>query len=194
MIRPLSINERLHLVIPIYADDGETITGYVHSAPISREVFEAHFMLISKTFSMIYSEGLAVLAGPRIASLVLRRAAEAMGNQAGGMALMNEIRRLSNVLLRSSNGWDAHQFQEAVDHQLLSEDDLTEVTNAIVYFIVASAMHPKRQLRIVMDGVTQAWGAQTLSSNFTTFAASLPTSSGAVSTTPNPNLASAVVF
>lgn len=94
-----SINERLHFVVPIYADDGDTISAYVHSAPISREVFEAHFLLISKTFTAFHTEGLGFLGGPRVASLMLNKVAEKIGDQTGAIALMNEIRRLSNVLI-----------------------------------------------------------------------------------------------
>ena len=171
-----SINEKIHLVVPIYADDEDVITAYVHSAPISRDVFEAHFLLISKTFTALYAEGLGDIAGPRIAYYLLQECAKKMGDPGGAAALLNEIRRLSNVLIRENTGWTQYQFQETVDHQLLGEDDLAAVMNAIVYFIVASAMHQRQQIKTMVVAALRHWSAQTSSLDFMGFVGSFATS------------------
>jgi hypothetical protein len=177
MVRPLSLNEKLHLIIPIYGDDGETVTAYVHSAPVTRETFDAHFMLIAKTFAAIYAEGLGFIAGPRVAANILREIADKRHDEVGAMALMNEIRRLTNVTLRTPQGWDAVPFQEVIDRgTALSLDEVAEVTNAIVFFIVTSAMQRKQDLKEMMDGAARLWGARTSWSGFTAFVASLGTS------------------
>jgi hypothetical protein len=186
MVKPLTISEKLHLVIPIYGDDGETITAYVHSAPISREVFDAHYLLIAQTFSAIHAEGLGIIAGPRVASLLLHDVARKKRDEIGALALMNEIRRLSNVMVREATGWAPLPFQEVVDRKLISEDDLSEVANALVFFIVTSAMQRRADLKEMMDGAARLWGARTSSSDFTGFAASLATSKEHVSTTKAP--------
>ena len=182
MVKPVSLNERLQLVIPIYADDSDTIAAYIHSAPISRETFEAHYALVARTFSAIYADTLGAVAGPRIASLVLNKVAAESGDTLGAMALLNEIRRLTNVVSRGSHGWVTEQFQDALDHKSLNEDDLAEVTNAIVFFTVASAIYPRRMLRPMMDSVMPVWGARITFSNFTAFIASLGTSTADAST------------
>ena len=178
MVRPLSINEKLHLVIPVYSgsDDAQTITAYIHSTPISKETFEAHFMLLSKTFAAIHAEGLGIIAGPRVAALMLRNIADKRNDEVGAMALMNEIRRLTNVHIRTPDGWDNLPFQDVVDKAAISADDISEVTNALVFFTVTSSMQRKQDLRDMMDGAARLWGAQTTSLDFTAYVASLATS------------------
>lgn len=194
MVRPLSINDKLHLVIPI-VDDNDSVTGYVHSAPISREVFEAHFELVAATFTAIFGGGHNILGGPRIAALMLRKVSEKSSSDPGeALDLMNEIRRLTNVIIRGPQGWTSSSFQDAVDHRELSDDDIAEVTNAIVFFTVTSAMQPKKRLKSMMGLVSEVWGARTSYSDCTAFIASLATSTNDAPTTLNPIPASSVVF
>ena len=56
----MKINRALNLVIPIDSEKGQL---FVHSTPISREIFEQYFLVISKTFAAIFSEGLGAIAG-----------------------------------------------------------------------------------------------------------------------------------
>jgi hypothetical protein len=185
----IKIDRRLNLVIPIERDDG---IAYVHATPISREVFEANYLPISKAFAAIYSQGLGLMAGPRVAALVLKQVSIDLGMWDGPTgveaSLMNEIRRLANVLAPGPGGWQPTPFQEAIDRQMLSPDDAAEVQNALVFFIVASAMHRRTELASVLAGAAQLWGAQIESLTLMEFSASLPTStetasSGATVTT-----------
>ena len=169
----MRLNEKLNFVIPVY-DANDKISAYVHSTPLSREAFEASFVLISKTFSAIHGEGLGSIAGPRVASLILREVAKRNDDEAGALTLMNEIRRLTNVLTPGPNGWTIIPFQEAT--KTLDPDDLSEVENAIVFFTVYSAMHRRQTLRDLLTGAARMWGAQVSSLTPTAFAASLPTS------------------
>ena len=178
----LRMNERLHLVVPIYSEDEETVRMYIHSAPISREVFESSFMLISRTFATIHGSGLGDIAGPRVASLVLRQQATALGDIDGAISLMNEIRRLSNVTLRDSGVWTTLPYQEAVTKGLIDGDDMAEAENAIVFFTVASAMLKRQLLKELLPGAVRLWGAQTTSYAFTAFVDSLRTSNAAENT------------
>ena len=102
----MRINKALNLVIPVDWEMGGQI--FVHSTPISREVFEQYFLVISKTFAAIFSQGLGAVAGPRIAYLMLKKTAEDMGLWAGpagvGAGLMNEMIRLSNVIMPDEKG------------------------------------------------------------------------------------------
>ena len=174
----MRLNEKLHMVVPLYSQDGdvETIYAYVHSAPISREVFEAHFMLISKTFAAIYGEGLGEIVGPRVAKLIMMEVAKRTRDMEGATALINEIRRLTNVVTRGPGGWVTIPFQDAVDRGDLDADDLAEVENAICFFTVVSATHKKQILQAMLPGAVALWGGQTSSSDCTGFVASLRTS------------------
>jgi hypothetical protein len=178
----MRLNEKLNLVIPIY-DADDKISAYAHSTPISREAFEDSFVLISKTFSAIHGEGLGSIAGPRVASLILREVAKRNDDKAGtltaaALTLMNEIRRLTNVLTPGPNGWTMIPFEEAA--KTIDPDDLSEVENAIVFFIVYSAMHKRQTLKDLLTGAAKMWGAQVSSLTPTAFAASLPTSTETV--------------
>lgn len=195
----MKIDQRLNLVIPVGHEeerpDPKDATKkvrefipdlYVHSTPISAETFEANFLLVSKTFSAIYGEGLGSVAGPRVAAMMLRRVAKATGDEASAVALMAEIRRLSNVLAPTPAGWDTVPLEQAVSQGTLSKEDASEVENAIVFFTVASAMHRRQDLKEAMDGAASLWGAQTTSSSFTAFRDSLPRSTAPETSPPAP--------
>lgn len=174
----MKIDKKLNLVLPLDYAGGSI---WVHSTPISREVFERHFYVIAKTFSSIYSGGLGVIAGARVAGMMLKSVATELGQWegVGGVenGLINEMRRLTNVLMPSPDGkgWATVPFQEAIDKKMIEGDDLSEVENALVFFMVASAMHRRAELPTVMD-LMQIWGAQTSLSNCTEYGRSLPTS------------------
>lgn len=179
----MRIDRRLNFVIPI-DQDGKTL--YVHAMPISREVFERYAIVIAKTFAAIYNEGLGILAGPRVAAHVLKKIAVASGewDGDGGVArgLMAEIRRLANVLLPGPKGWETVPLEDAIRREMIDPDDASEVENAIVFFCVASSMHKRAELKVVLDGASKFWGARVESLNCTEFAASLPMSTAGAST------------
>ena len=76
----MRIDRRLNLVIPI---DGAAGRFYLHSMPVSRVVFEQYFLVLAKTFSAIYGEGLSALSGPRVAAMMLKRIAQRDGSWEG---------------------------------------------------------------------------------------------------------------
>jgi hypothetical protein len=172
------IDKKLNLVVPIARDDGGTL--YVHATPVSREAFETYFLPISVAFSRIWSEGLSVLAGPRVALKMLKKVSEDRntwegpeGVQAG---LVEEIKRLTNVVVRTPTGWSAVPLYNAVQQDLLSEDELDAAENAVTFFILASAMYRKRELASLLEGMNDLWGTRSVLFNSTEFAASLMTS------------------
>ena len=152
----LSINERLCLVIPIYDDQVEDkVKAYIHATPLSREVFEANFI----AQQLVGAEGDSnELVAP----------------------LQNEIRRLTNLLVVADGRWQMVPLEQAIAQRMLSIDDLSEVENALVYFIVCSAMHHRRLLANILPGAVKLWGAATSSLSCTAFLASLPISTDAV--------------
>ena len=84
------------------------------------------------------------------------------------------MQRLSNVIAPGGQGWAAMPLHVAVAQGLLDEADVDEVENAIAFFILASAMHKKKDAKIVLTEAAKLWSAQITSLNSTAFAASLP--------------------
>lgn len=183
----MKIDRSLNLVIPIEREVG---CIYIHSMPIPRVVFEQYFMPISKAFASIYSKGIGVLGGPRIAYLLLKQSAEDLGVWDGqgrselaeiernGVknGLINEIKRLTNVVAIGENGWETLQLDEALKKNLIDEEEEFEALNAIVFFTLNSAMHTRAILLGFLKMMNDSFGTQTTSSNCTEFARSLPTS------------------
>ncbi len=185
----LTLNRRLNLVIPVETTPGVTV--YVHSTPISAETFEAYFDVIAKTFTEIYAGGYNYVSGPRIAKLLLKKVATTMGVWDGprgvNAGLIGEIRRLANVVAPSGRGWAATPLEDALAQKVLSDEDASEVENAICYFTVASAMHKRAELRPILESAINVWGGRLESLNSTELSDSLsrstpPESTGAKAT------------
>lgn len=180
----MRISRRLNLVLPVDTERGEI---YVHSTPISREVFERHFLVLSKTFAAIYQEGLTVTAGPRVAALMLRQIATDMGVWEGPDGVENglvaEIRRLTNVITpKEEGGYQILPYHDALRQKLLDADDVSEIEGVLSFFTVVSQMHRPNDLVTILAGMGSLWGVQTTLSNSTEFASSLPISTTAATT------------
>lgn len=179
------VDRKLNLVFTIEGGDAGTI--YVHSTPISRVIFEQFYLPLSKTFSRMYTQGLSFIAGPRIAGMMLKNVAEEMGAWSGpdGVenGLMNEVRRLTNVVMAGANGWDTIPYEQAKNSGMLTEDEISEVEGAIVFFTVNSAMHLRKNLEAILAGMNDLWGTSTTYSNVTAFRESLPTLTTTADTT-----------
>lgn len=173
----LKIDKALNLIVPVETDAG---TIYIHSTPIGREVFERFFLVISKTFSALYSEGLSAVAGPRVAALMLKRLAIEAGIWEGDAGvengLMAEIRRLSNVAIPTPAGWATVPLYDAVNRGHMTQEDVQEAEGCIVFFICISAMHKRKEVPMFLDGMCELWGTATTYLNCTEHAASLSTS------------------
>lgn len=171
----MNIDRSLNLVVPVDRADGTTI--YVHASAISREAFDANFLVIAKTFTAIYAEGLGVVAGPRIAAKMLKKVAADMGQlEVVQKGLLAEMSRLTNVIAPGGNGWTSLPVNIALDQKMIDADDVEEVENAIAFFTLASAMHKKREARGILEQAARLWSALISSSNATEYAASLSTS------------------
>lgn len=199
------INRKLNLVIPILGEpiveknpetgaeaEKDNVVGYVHAEPITRETFDAHYLVIAKTFAAIYGEGLGFSTGPRIAGRLLRTVAKSMnawdGPDGVEAALLRDVFQRTNYV--KANG-EVIPFVEAVATKLLDEDDASEVTNSLAFFTVASSMHLRTDLPGVLAGAARFWGGRTTSLNSTEFAASLKTSNAGENT---PEAASSLKF
>ena len=172
----MKINRNLNLVMEV--DNGDSKI-FVHSMPISRQVFDTYYLPISKAFSAIYSQGLHTAAGPRVAKNLLRSAAIDIdmweGPEGVENGLFNEIRRLTNVLVPvSGKGWETMVMDQAIKAGVIDDEQIIEIENCITFFIVASAMHMAKDREAILKGAGQIWGWQISSLNCTEFARSLP--------------------
>ena len=177
----MKIDRRLNLVLETEAPDGSPV--HVHSAPVSRAIWEASYRLITKTMSVMYADGLTPGTGSRVAMMYLKDTAKEMdgsGTNAPGTfarqcsALLNEIWRLTNVISIDKAGrWQTLPFQEMLDKQLMEEDILAEVQNTVTFFTLASWFH-KDSERQDLYTLMKAYGGQITSSDSTEYQSLLP--------------------
>jgi hypothetical protein len=52
----MKLDRRLNLVLSVTREDGTEM--WVHHTPIRREIYEQHFLVLTKTISAMYEEGL----------------------------------------------------------------------------------------------------------------------------------------
>lgn len=167
------INRKLNIVIPVDTVKG---TMYVHSTPLSREVFEANFLIIAKTFAALYKQGLDVLSGPRVSMYLLKSIAEQDGTwDRVQNELIAELQRITNVIIPSDKGWQTIPYYDAVRTNIIDADDAAEVNNVLVFFMCNSCIAKEEQLPSIHTGMTLLWDAQITSFNCTAYMNSLPT-------------------
>ncbi|MEH4647763.1 hypothetical protein POY26_26770, partial [Escherichia coli] len=157
---------------------------------ISKEVFKEHFFILSKTFSAIFSEGLGVVSGPRIACLMLERISSDMniwdGEKGVRNTLVNEIIRLANLVYPvEGKGYDTIPLDMALERGIVEFDD---VAGELVFFTCVSSINTPEQTEQMMLVVSGMWNSRTSSLSLTEWIASLPTlkpvaSSGATAST-----------
>lgn len=183
----MKISRNLNLIIPVRTEKGN---GWIHATPISKEVFKEHFFILSKTFSAIFSEGLGVVAGPRIACLMLERISSDMniwdGEKGVRNTLVNEIIRLANLVYPAEGkGYDTIPLDMALERGIVEFDD---VAGELVFFTCVSSINTPEQTEQMMLAVSGMWNSRISSLSLTEWIASLPTlkpvdSSGATAST-----------
>lgn len=171
----MKLSKRLNFVVPVEREGGGT--DYVHASPIGEETFDKYFMVIGQAFAQMYSAGLGLFAGPRVAAKLIKKIAVASDSWEGPdgveRGLFVEMRRRSHFV---SVGRDPIPLEEAISTGLLSAEDASEVENALAFFTVASSMHKRTELPTILEVVSRIWNARTSSSNLSEFSASLRTS------------------
>ncbi|EBQ5331028.1 hypothetical protein BLY51_19425 [Salmonella enterica] len=186
----MKIARNLNLIIPVRTEKGK---AWIHATPISKEVFKEHFFILSKTFSAIFSEGLGVVAGPRIAYLMLERISRDSnaweGDKGVRNTLVNEVIRLANLVYPvEGKGYDTIPLDMALEREII---DLDEVAGELVFFTCVSSINSPEQAKGTMDVVNGIWSTQCSSLNLTEWIASLPTLKPAASSGATANTSSA---
>ncbi|HBD4113311.1 TPA: hypothetical protein KJG37_003263 [Escherichia coli] len=186
----MKISRNLNLIIPVRTEKGN---GWIHATPISKEVFKEHFFILSKTFSAIFSEGLGVVAGPRVAFLMLERISRDSGiwddDKGVRNTLVNEIIRLANLVYPvEGKGYDTIPLDMALEREIVELDD---VAGELVFFTCVSSINSPEQAKGTMDVVNGIWSTQCSSLNLTEWIVSLPTLKSAASSGATANTSSA---
>lgn len=186
----MKISRNLNLIIPVRTEKGN---GWLHATPISKEVFKEHFFILSKTFSAIFSEGLGVVAGPRIAFLMLERISRDSnaweGDKGVRNTLVNEVIRLANLVYPvEGKGYDTIPLDMALEREII---DLDEVAGELIFFTCVSSINSPEQAKGTMDVVNGIWSTQCSSLNLTEWIASLLTLKSAASSGATANTSSA---
>lgn len=179
----MKITKNLNLVVKADTERGEV---FVHSTPISVNIFEKYVFIISKTLSTLYEEGLTVFAGPRVAAITMKNIAIQRniwdGPDGVENGLMNEIRRLTNVVMPGENGWESIPYHDAIKSGVIDAQAASEIEGQLVFFTCVSRMHRPKEIPALLDGISEVWGTQSTSLNSTEFQNSLPTSTPAANT------------
>jgi hypothetical protein len=179
----LKIDRKLNLALPITLDNGST--AYVHSMPVSMQVYEAHYGIFARAWTEMHQLGF--FAGPQVAALIVRKAAETVEGWVeaeGDHPLIAEVRRLTSLVYPSPQGWATLPLEDAVKQKLIDEDTLQEVMSAICFFTVASRMTQTKVRGEFLTRTVALWDGQLPSLNCTAFASSLPTSTEPATTSP----------
>jgi hypothetical protein len=171
----MKIARNMNLILSV---DTEMGAAYLHATPISKEFYRQHFFILSKTFSAIFSEGLGVVAGPRVAYLMLEKICSDMkiwdGTDGVKNTLVTEIIRLSNVVYPvEGKGWDTVPLDVAIERGVI---DVDEALGELVFFTCISSINKPPQVKAMMEQVNGMWGSVITSLTLMDWIASLPTS------------------
>lgn len=146
---------------------------YVHSTPISTEVYDVHWKMLSKTFAEIHTQGFS-MTGPRVAHRVLKEVAQGMGSSE--KALVAEIHRLTNVATLNEKGWDSMMLDDAINHKLIDAESASEVEGTLVFFTSGFHNFSRGTRKAFLTEALEIWNAQIISSPYTDWLNSLKTS------------------
>lgn len=167
------INRALNLVVE--ADSDEHGHLYLHSTPIAREIGDRFFRVIGSAYSQLWADELGFRAGPRYAYLMLKDVAEEKGQWAQiQKEIVNEVVRLTNVILPGKDGYSTMQLATAYARNVFEEEDRAEIEGNLIFFTLAlHAIGPKRT-QVMIQAIGPMWGSRTTASGLTEFLSSLP--------------------
>jgi len=177
----VKINKHLNLVMQVQSADKGNI--YIHSEPISKDVFEQFYLELGKVFSECFdsvNQAHLALSAPQLAYPALKSIANKSGKWegAGGVkfGLVNEIKRLTNVIFNDENGWQTLPLDIALKQEIIDEDEESEILSNLIFFTAISKVAPKslKDSFLEMAGAFRNW--ELSSSDTMTFMSGLQTS------------------
>jgi len=183
----MKIDRKLYLVIPVTMEDESEI--FVHSTPISSDVYKNYWKVLSKTFALIGTGGFAAV-GPKVAFDMLQEVATGITFQGPNGQLMNawegptgvqrgllnEIRRLSNVIAPVENsGWQAIPFDDAQSRSLINQEEYEEIEGKLIFFTACFHLFDRSARPQMLEGAFAPWRSRIHSLDCTAFTNSLVT-------------------
>src|SRR4051812_7863049 len=127
----MKIDRRLNIVIPVENEDGSVF--YAYAEPVGEAVFTANFRIFSKAFSIMMSEG-GQATGPRLAAMYLQLAADSTDETGEAYkTLMNEIRRLTNLVILVDGKWQTIPYDDAVRRKFIGSEDVKAVEGCCAF-------------------------------------------------------------
>jgi len=144
---------------------------HIHSTSISRAVFEQFYLELGKVFSQCFdsiNQAHLALSAPQLAYPALKSIAIKQGNWEGvggvKFGLINEIIRLTNVIVSTEKGWETITFDTAVKKGILNEDEEAEAISSLVFFTAISKVAPKdlKNSFLEMAGALRSWDLTSL--------------------------------
>jgi len=157
----MKINRKLNIVLPVDIGEGEKI--FVHSTPISRDVFENYYSQLGAVFTKCFdaiNQAHLALTAPQLAYPALKKISLDSGTwDSVQKGLINEIIRLSNVIMATEKGWESVPLDLVIKREMLDEDTVAEVLSSLVFFTSIWRTAPK-ELRISfleMAGSLRNW-------------------------------------
>ena len=160
----MKIDRNLSLVMQVQTEKNGLV--HIHSTSISRSVFEQFYLELGKVFSQCFdsiNQAHLALSAPQLAYPALKSIATKAGNWdgAGGVkfGLVNEIIRLTNVIVSTEKGWETMPFDIAVKNEVLNEDEEAEAISSLVFFTAISKVAPKdlKNSFLEMAGALRNW-------------------------------------
>ena len=136
---------------------------YIHSTSVSRSVFEQFYLELGKVFSQCFdaiNQAHLALTAPQLAYPALKTMAIKAGNwEEVKKGLINEIVRLTNVLVTGEKGWESIPLDLAIKREILDEDEESEVLSALTFFTAICRVAPKdlRMSFLEMAGSLRSW-------------------------------------
>jgi len=182
----MHIDEKLNLVVPVNPDKDENAEVYFHSMPILRDTYRRYHFVMAKTFNVILTNDMHI-TGPRIAAMTLEEVATDMGvwedtrTDKGTLVkpgvksgLIEEIKRLTNIIVFTEEGWKPMPVDDAMKRDLIDADLWDDALQKIVFFMLASAILPAPEARDLNMMAAELWRTQLTSLGCSAFADSLP--------------------
>ena len=165
----MKIDRKLNIVIPV--DIGAEEKIFVHSTPISRDVFETYYAQLGAVFTKCFdaiNQAHLALTAPQLAYPALKKISlDSNTWDSVQKGLVNEIIRLSNVIMVGSNGWESIPLDLAIKREMLDEDTAAEVLSSLVFFTSIWRTAPKelRTSFLEMAGSLRNWELISLDSS-----------------------------
>ncbi len=174
----MRITKDLRLAFPLESEKNGTI--HVYTQPIKRDTFELYFAELGAAFNACFRDGdpqHLALAGPRTAYAALKKAARADGtwDTPDGVenGLINEMKRLTTIAYATPEGWKQVPMATAQAHDILTEEDVFDILNPLVFFTAACKVGPPKLMGELLDVVAKSRGWETGFSTCTAYVDSL---------------------